>query len=125
MITYMENFCRQKLFLPAKTFCRQKLFCQSGFYHGKNRFFPLTGKNLPTLSSNRNSNNKTHFLSRRKIVTSEAVLDFCSVLYLHFWPLQYFQRRRYGHKQLRIAHRPYHLYATDIASRACYQNVLH
>ena len=31
-------------FLPAKT-----IFCQSGFYHGKNVFFPLTGKKLPTL----------------------------------------------------------------------------
>jgi len=32
-------------FLPAKTY-----FCQSGFYRGKNQFFPPSGKNLPTLT---------------------------------------------------------------------------
>ena len=30
-------------------FAGKNYFCQSGFYRGKYRFFPLTGKNLPTL----------------------------------------------------------------------------
>jgi hypothetical protein len=34
----------------AKTiFAGKNYFCQAGFFHGKNRFLPPVGKNLPTL----------------------------------------------------------------------------
>jgi len=39
--------CRQK---PADSFAGKNYFCQSGFYRGKKRFFPPSGKNLPTPS---------------------------------------------------------------------------
>jgi len=41
------------VFLPltsAKVFASGKnYFCRDGFFRGKNRFLPVTGKNLPTL----------------------------------------------------------------------------
>jgi hypothetical protein len=49
----LENcFCTwQKLFLPGWFLSPGKdFFCLDGFFHGKKRFFPQTGKNLPTLS---------------------------------------------------------------------------
>jgi len=39
------GFCRQKPIFAGKNY-----FCQSGFYRGKKRFFPPSGKNLPTLT---------------------------------------------------------------------------
>ena len=39
--------------LARTYFCRQKLFLAVRFLPWKNRFFPPTGKNLPTLLSNK------------------------------------------------------------------------
>jgi len=39
------SFCQwQKLVFAGKNY-----FCRDGFFRGKNRFLPVTGKNLPTL----------------------------------------------------------------------------
>jgi len=39
------SFCQwQKLLFAGKNY-----FCRDGFFRGKNRFLPVTGKNLPTL----------------------------------------------------------------------------
>jgi len=41
------SFCQwQKLLFASKNY-----FCRDGFFRGKNRFLPVTGKNLPTLDS--------------------------------------------------------------------------
>jgi len=39
------SYCQwQKLVFAGKNY-----FCRDGFFRGKNRFLPVTGKNLPTL----------------------------------------------------------------------------
>ena len=41
------SFCQwQKLVFAGKNY-----FCRDGFFTEKNRFLPVTGKNLPTLAS--------------------------------------------------------------------------
>jgi len=46
-----KNIFWQKPIFAGKTyFCRQKLFLPARFFHGKFRFFPPSGKNLPTLN---------------------------------------------------------------------------
>jgi hypothetical protein len=55
--TFLRSFtCQKEFFHVANTIFAgwffppgKKYFFRDGFFHGKNRFFPLTGKKLPTL----------------------------------------------------------------------------
>jgi len=55
------RFCQwQKLVFAGKNY-----FCQDGFFHGKKRFLPVTGKNLPTLHTTQvKSKQNAHYLSK-------------------------------------------------------------
>jgi len=57
------SFCQwQKLAFAGKNY-----FCRDGFFRGKNRFLPVTGKNLPTLA--------WRLRGRRKSINRWNVLD--------------------------------------------------
>ena len=106
-------YCNKNIFWQKTYFCRQKLFLPARFFHGKFRFFPPSGKNLPTLIGNNRRTvplltpySQPPFHSNRSIIcTKRSMSPFTKLL----WPLVLnitsVQSRAAGYKSFRFKNR--------------------